>query len=200
MSEGLFASLYARREPFALIDTRERRPFVDGQWFGSINVPLSVLTRQITRLVPDRAFPIHLLDWQDDASQMAAERLKKLGYANVTRCKTERPEGFGAGFVQGDFVWSKAFGEVVAHQVDLPELTPAEYLADHADALLFDVRPTAEYQQFTIPSSQSLPNSLMLGNMEALKATGEMALLHCAGRTRSIIGACTLKAAGYDGP
>ena len=26
-----------------------------------------------------------------------------------------------------------------------------------------------------------------------------MALLHCAGRTRSIIGACTLKAAGYDG-
>ena len=200
MSEGLFASLYARREPFALIDTRERRPFVDGQWFGSINVPLSVLTRQITRLVPDRAFPIHLLDWQDDASQMAAERLKKLGYANVTRCKTERPEGFGAGFVQGEFVWSKAFGEVVAHQVDLPELTPAEYLADHADALLFDVRPTAEYQQFTIPSSQSLPNSLMLGNMEALKATGEMALLHCAGRTRSIIGACTLKAAGYDGP
>ena len=74
MSEGLFASLYARREPFALIDTRERRPFVDGQWFGSINVPLSVLTRQITRLVPDRAFPIHLLDWQDDAIQMAAER------------------------------------------------------------------------------------------------------------------------------
>ena len=57
MSEGLFASLYARREPFALIDTRERRSFVDGQWFGSINIPLSVLTRQITRLVPDRAFP-----------------------------------------------------------------------------------------------------------------------------------------------
>ena len=36
--------------------------------------------------------------------------------------------------------------------------------------------------------------------MDRLRASGETALLHCAGRTRSIIGACTLKAAGYDGP
>ncbi|MED5351696.1 MAG: rhodanese-like domain-containing protein, partial [Pseudomonadota bacterium] len=61
-------------------------------------------------------------------------------------------------------------------------------------------RPTAEYRRFTIPGSQSLPNSLLLANMEALKASGRTALLHCAGRTRSIIGACTLKAAGYCGP
>ena len=40
----------------------------------------------------------------------------------------------------------------------------------------------------------------MLANIDALKNTKKMALLHCAGRTRSIIGACTLKAAGYDGP
>lgn len=200
MSKGLFASLYALGKPFALIDTRERRDFVEGQWFGSINIPLSLLSRQIRRLVQDSTFPIHLLDWQNTASDVAAELLTDLGYSNAARCKTTRPEQFGDGFVQGEFVWSKAFGEVVAHQSDLPEFTPADYLADHQDALLFDVRPTAEYGQFTIPNSQSLPNSLMLGNLEALKQTGKMALLHCAGRTRSIIGACTLKAAGYDGP
>lgn len=200
MTQGLFASLYDAGRPFALIDTRERRDHVDGHWFGSTNIPLSNLAARIARMVPDAAFPIHLLDWQDTASDAAAQHLTQLGYTNVTRHPTKKPETFGRGFVKGEYVWSKAFGEVVAHTSGLPEITPADYLADHQDALLFDVRPTAEYTQFTIPSSQSLPNSLMLANMDALRTTGKTALLHCAGRTRSIIGACTLKAAGYDGP
>lgn len=204
MSQSLFASLYETGEPFALIDTRERREHVNGHWFGSTNIPLSVLAPQITRLVPDLDFPIHLLDWQDmpngAAVEAAVSSLSRLGYSNVTRCTTHKPDAFGHGFVKGEFVWSKAFGEVVAHTCGLPEVTPAEYLANYGDAHLFDVRPTAEYAQFTIPDSQSLPNSLLLGNMESLKQSGSMALLHCAGRTRSIIGACTLKAAGYSGP
>ena len=106
----------------------------------------------------------------------------------------------GRGFVKGEYVWSKAFGEVVAHEIDLPEVTPEQYLADYQDAQLFDVRPTAEYQDFTLPKSQSLPNSLLLANVQALKDTGKMSLLHCAGRTRSIIGAFTLMASGFDGP
>lgn len=199
MSKGLFAALYEAGRPFALIDTRERRNHVDGHWFGSINMPLSTLTADVTRLVPDRRFPIHLLDWRDAASSATALRLSQLGYGNVLLCPTSRPDRFGDGFVRGEFVWSKAFGEVVAHTSGLPEVTPADYFASHRQAQFFDVRPTAEYGQFTIPGSRSLPNSLMLANMTALKQTGQMALLHCAGRTRSIIGACTLKAAGYDG-
>ena len=199
MSEGLFTSLYKAGEPFALIDTRERREYVHGHWFGSSNIPLSVLKPQIVRLVPNRDFPIHVLDWQDTASEEAVRQLSSLGFTNVQRCGTNQPNSFGHGFIKGEFAWSKAFGEVVAHTSGLPEVTPAEYLAGYKDAHLFDVRPTAEYSQFTIPDSQSLPNSLILANMEALKQTGGMALLHCAGRTRSIIGACTLKAAGYDG-
>ena len=137
-------------------------------------------------MIPDREFPLHLLDWQDAASAAAADRLSQLGYDQVTLCPTALPDAFGHGFVKGEYVWSKAFGEVVAHECGLPELTPADYLAHHADAMLFDVRPTAEYRQFTIPGSQSLPNSLLLANMAALTETGSMALLHCAGRTRSI--------------
>jgi len=200
MSKGLFVTLFEAGEPFALIDTRERREHVNGHWFGSTNIPLSVLKPQTLRLIPDRDFPIHLLDWQDKPGEAAATLLSESGYTNVTRCTTRQPDAFGDGFVKGEFVWSKAFGEVVAHTSGLPEITPAEYLANYRQAQLFDVRPTAEYSLFTIPGSQSLPNSLLLANMETLKQTGHMALLHCAGRTRSIIGACTLKAAGYNGP
>ncbi len=200
MAEGLFSSLYNQGQPFALIDTRERREHVNGHWFGSTNIPLSVLSNQIRKLVPAVDFPIHLLDWQDAAANAAAWQLTELGYHNVTRCLTQHPEQFGHGFVKGEFVWSKAFGEVLAHTCGLPEITPEEYLAHHQNARLFDVRPTAEYSQFTIPGSQSLPNSQLLANLNTLEQTGEKALLHCAGRTRSIIGACTLKAAGYPGP
>ena len=200
MSRGYFAALYEAGVPFALIDTRERREHVDGHWFGSTNMPLSSLARTITRLVPDRGFPVHLLDWQDRASGAAATLLSQLGYQQLTIHQTSRPATFGNGFVKGEYVWSKAFGEVVAHGVDFPEVTPDSYMRHHQGAPLFDVRPTAEYRQFTIPTSQSLPNSLLLANLTALRNTGKTALLHCAGRTRSIIGACTLKAAGYDGP
>jgi len=200
MSRGLFTSLFEAGRPFALIDSRERRDHVDGHWFGSTNIPLSGLTRRITSLIPDRDFPVHLLDWQDKASAVAASCLMQLGYSAVTRCSTSHPGVFGAGFVKGEYVWSKAFGEVLAHGCGLPEVTPSDYLDNHPDARLFDVRPTAEYRAFTIPGSQSLPNSLLLANLDALRQTGQMTLLHCAGRTRSIIGACTLKAAGYDGP
>ena len=200
MSHGLFASLFEAGRPFCLIDVRERRDHVDGHWFGSTNIPLSALTVRINQMVPDRDFPIHLLDWRDPASDAAHQRLSELGYRTVIRCPTGKPGQYGDGFVKGEYVWSKAFGEIVAHSCGLPEVSPADYLGEKSGALLFDVRPTAEYRDFTIPGSQSLPNSLLLANMEALKDAGRTALLHCAGRTRSIIGACTLKAAGYDGP
>ncbi len=200
MSQGLFSLLYSTGNPFTLVDTRERRDHVNGHWFGSTNIALSVLAPQIKRLVPEQDFPIHLLDWQDAPSAAAAKQLSELGYTNIERHPTKQPDAFGHGFVKGEFVWSKAFGEVLAHTCGLQEITPADYLAHYQDAHLFDVRPTAEYSQFTIPGSRSLPNSQLLANMEALKHSGELALLHCAGRTRSIIGACTLKAAGYSAP
>ncbi|MDA9641610.1 rhodanese-like domain-containing protein [Alphaproteobacteria bacterium] len=200
MSYGLFAALYDAGTRFSLIDSRERRDYVAGHWFGSTNIPLSLFSTRLGYLFQEPDFPIHFLDWQDKASAEAIHQLKAIGFNNITIHNTRKPAMMGRGFVKGEYVWSKAFGEVVAHEIDLPEVTPKQYLADYQDAQLFDVRPTAEYQDFTLPKSQSLPNSLLLANIQALKDTGKMSLLHCAGRTRSIIGAFTLMASGYDGP
>ena len=200
MSYGLFAALYNAGTCFALIDSRERRDYVAGHWFGSTNIPLSLFSTRLGYLFQDHDFPIHFLNWQDKESAEAIHQLKAIGFRNITIHNTRNPAMMGRGFVKGEYVWSKAFGEVVAHEIDLPEVTPKQYLADYQDAQLFDVRPTAEYQDFTLPKSQSLPNSLLLANVQALKDTGKMSLLHCAGRTRSIIGAFTLMASGYDGP
>ncbi|MEK9710730.1 MAG: rhodanese-like domain-containing protein, partial [Alphaproteobacteria bacterium] len=121
-----------------------------------------------------------------------------LGYRNVTPHKTTTPTNPVIGYVQGEYVWSKAFGEVVAHQSDILEVTPQDYVTDYQHAQLVDVRPAGEYNRFTLPGSINMPNSLLLANIDRLHDQVDMVLLHCAGRTRSIIGAHTLKAAGYN--
>ena len=199
MTAQIFTRLYEQAVPFCLIDCRERRDYVNGHWFGSTNIPLSILPARLPFLCPDQDFPIHFLNWEDAASIAALRSMEKLGYQNITSHKTTLPIDPMVGYVQGEYVWSKAFGEIVAHQSDILEVTPQQYMTDYQHAQLVDVRPAGEYNRFTLPSSLNLPNSLLLANMEQLGHNADMVLLHCAGRTRSIIGAHTIKAAGYRG-
>ena len=199
MTAHIFTKLYEKADPFCLVDCRERRDYVNGHWFGSTNIPLSILPTRLPFLCPEQNFPIHFLDWGDTASTAALRYIEKLGYQNITTHQTTQPTDPVVGYVQGEYVWSKAFGEVVAHQSDILEVTPQQYMADYQHAQLVDVRPAGEYNRFTLPSSINLPNSLLLANMARLNNHADMVLLHCAGRTRSIIGAHTIKAAGYHG-
>ena len=199
MTAQIFTRLYEQAMPFCLIDCRERRDYVNGHWFGSTNIPLSILPTRLPFLCPDQDFPIHFLNWEDAASIAALRSMEKLGYRNITLHKTTQPTDPVVGYVQGEYVWSKAFGEVVAHQSHILEVTPQQYMTDYQHAQLVDVRPAGEYNRFTLPSSINLPNSLLLANMERLNNHADLVLLHCAGRTRSIIGAHTIKAAGYSG-
>ena len=199
MTANIFTTLYEQAIPFCLIDCRERRDYVDGHWFGSTNIPLSILPTRLPFLCPYKDFPIHFLHWGDAASSVALRYLEKLEYQNITPHSVTQPIGPVVGYVQGEYAWSKAFGEVVARQSDILEVTPQEYVTDYQHAQLVDVRPTGEYNRFTLPNSINLPNSLLLANMERLGNHADLVLLHCAGRTRSIIGAHTIKAAGYSG-
>ncbi|MFT4725859.1 MAG: hypothetical protein ACI9UN_000354 [Granulosicoccus sp.] len=61
---------------------RERRIHVNDHWFGSTNIPLSVLTPHINWLMPERDVSIHLLDWQDAPSEAAVRQWPELGFCN----------------------------------------------------------------------------------------------------------------------
>ena len=39
MTADIFTALYGQGAPFCLIDSRERRDYVQGHWFGSTNIP-----------------------------------------------------------------------------------------------------------------------------------------------------------------
>ena len=140
MTADIFTALYEQGAPFCLIDSRERRDYVQGHWFGSTNIPLSILPTRLPFLCPDQDFPIQFLDWEDSASTVARNYIDRLGYRNVTPHKTTTPTNPVIGYVQGEYVWSKAFGEVVAHQSDILEVTPQDYLTNYQHAQLVDVR------------------------------------------------------------
>ena len=102
MSADIFTALYEQGAPFCLIDSRERRDYVQGHWFGSTNIPLSILPTRLPFLCPDRDFPIQFLNWEDSASTVAMDYIDRLGYRNVTPHKTTTPTNPVIGYVQGE--------------------------------------------------------------------------------------------------
>lgn len=194
MKQNPFVELYKKNNPFALIDVRERKEYVEGHWFGSVNIPLSELWRQLSNMIPWKGFPIYVLAFDDIKFDQI---FKNQGYTNVHILQCSEPKREVTGFVRGEYSWSKAFGEILCHCSDFRELGPEQLAHDHRQFNLYDVRPFAEYCEFTLPGSQNLPNSNILGSLKFLQRSKKPAVLHCAGRTRSILGACTLIAAGY---
>ncbi|MEL6265115.1 MAG: rhodanese-like domain-containing protein, partial [Pseudomonadota bacterium] len=86
-----------------------------------------------------------------------------------------------------------AFGEWVERRFAVPSVAPgalAEAQRTGTAPLLLDVRPEAEYRRFSLPASRSCPNGELAARLDAL--AGRVAV-HCAGRTRSLIGAQTLR-------
>ncbi|MBS0337136.1 MAG: hypothetical protein JSS40_10055 [Proteobacteria bacterium] len=99
---------------------------------------------------------------------------------------------------------SKAFGEAVEARLHTPSLKPEE-VARMRDAnepfLLIDCRPHEEYLRGSLPGSINIPGvelSYRIANV--VEDAALPIVVHCAGRTRSIIGAQSLRDAGVANP
>ena len=96
------------------------------------------------------------------ARRSRRRRLKRLGYTEVsildgglTAWATE-----GRPTVSGVNVPSKAFGEKVHHERNIPDVTPEELNAmqqRRAELVIFDVRTPEEYGRFCIPGGINVP-------------------------------------------
>lgn len=197
------AAQLARRmaEPgeWALLDVQEAGPFADGHIFHACHVPYSRLELRAPALVPRRTTPIVVTDGEGGSTAaLAVRRLASLGYTDVQALVGGNAAwtAFGQRLFQGVHVPSKTFGELVEHRCATPSLSPQEFLALRESGrriALLDGRPWEEYQLFTIPGSTCCPNGELALRAEAMAADAEMVVVNCAGRTRSIIGAETLR-------
>lgn len=192
------------------MDVRERNPFSKDHLMQASCVPLSQLELLVGELVPRLTTKTIVMgdgpSDQDGLDQRAASRLEELGYEDVSILQGGISAWREAGFelFTGVGAYSKAFGEWVAVKYDTPHITPDQKKALEAKGekfTLLDCRPKPEYNRMTIPGSVSAPGAdLVYRVQEAVGDEDSLVLVHCAGRTRSIIGTQSLVNSGIPNP
>jgi rhodanese-related sulfurtransferase len=186
-------------EEWALVDVREQGAFDQGHVFWACNAPLSHLESIMPELVPRRQTPLVLMDEADDGlARRASQRLAQWGYTDITILEGGLQAWRAAGLPvhAGIHVPSKAFGEFVEHHQGTPSIE-AEQLkvwADQGhDMLLVDCRPFDEFSQSSLPGSINCPGMELVTRVPGLvNSPDTVVVVHCAGRTRGIVGAQTL--------
>jgi rhodanese-related sulfurtransferase len=191
----------------ALIDVREAGQFGEGHLFFAAPVPYSQLELDIGRLIPRVSTRIVVHDdGVDKLARLAIERLRAMGYANVHLFQGGVQAWGAAGFpvYKGVNLPSKTFGELVEHAYDTPRVSVTELdvmLRRGDDVAVLDGRTWAEYTKMSIPTGISCPNGeLPLRVSRIVKNPKTTIIVNCAGRTRSILGAQTLRNFGIDNP
>ena len=197
----------------ALLDVREEGVFSEeGHPFFANSLPLSRLELMIRDLVPRQLARIVVYDGgpgefdAEGLADRAATRLALMGYRNLAVMAGGARAWAAAGYqlFTGVNVPSKAFGELVEHRCETPHIAAAE-LKRRLDAgeavLIVDSRPIGEFRNMSIPGAFDCPGAELVYRVpDRVPSPETLVVVNCAGRTRSIIGAQSLRNAGLPNP
>lgn len=190
----------AEHHEIALIDVREHGEYGERHPFHSVNIPFSRFVVDLPPFVPNTEAMLVLFDEAEEGrAQQSAEAALELGYQRVYVLAGGAQGWAAAGFTlfAGVNVPSKTFGEMVEHHFHTPSISAtilAAWQAQGKTLTVLDGRTELEYQQRAIPQAQSCPNGELALRAEAMiKDASAPVVIHCAGRTRSLVGAETLR-------
>jgi len=198
-------ALRAGRE-IALVDVREEHPYAQQHPLFAVQLSAARLALDAPWRLPRRDVLVAVYDDGEGLAEPAALQLRELGWTQVHLL-----EGGLAGWLaSGGEVFrdvnvpSKAFGELVEHEVHTPSL-PAEevkaLLDSGADVVVLDARRFEEFRTMSIPGGTSVPGAeLVLRARDLAPNPATRIIVNCAGRTRSLIGTQTLVNAGLPNP
>ena len=187
----------------ALLDAREEWIFGQRHLLLASSVPLSRLELLVDDLVPRRTARVVWCDDGEGLAAQAAQRMAALGYQDVAVLEGGIAAWEAAGYriYSGMHVPSKAFAEVVEHEAGTPWISVQDLQAlidSRADIAIFDSRSYEEYHNNSIPTAISVPGAELVYRFSDLMASPDTTVIvNCGGRTRSIIGAQSLIAAGF---
>lgn len=190
--------------PMALLDVRDPVEVDRGHVPGMTNIPRNRIEFRIAHLVPDPSTALVLYcDGESGRSALAAKTLAGLGYGSIWVLDggLKGWEGEGAPTVTGNNVPSKRFGEVVNRDHAVPAIKALALNAlmqEGKNIAVCDVRTPGEHAEACIPGGVSLPSFDIALHAQDLARSHDLVVLHCAGRTRSIIATRTLCELGMD--
>jgi rhodanese-related sulfurtransferase len=193
------SALMAGPSPHAVLDLRERAAYEGGHIFRATNLPRRLLEFRLFQLVTAKRTPIVLCDADGRLAALALPAVRAMGFTDVRvldgGLEAWRREGRGT--ITGINVPSKAFGEWALHTLRTPQIPPHElqaWIDGGRDMVIVDSRTPEEYARGCIPGAWSMPGGeLMLRIGELAKSPQTTIVVHCGGRTRSYIGAESLR-------
>ena len=177
-------------QELALLDAREEGEFGASHLFWAVPCPYSRRELRAPGLLPRRGTRVVVCDDGRGVAEKHATYLESIGCTDIAVLDGGTKAWEAAGYVlfSGVNVPSKAFGEWVEHHfgtesVDAPELNA--WLNDGRDMVVLD------------PRGQSVPGGELAYRIADIVPNPDtLIVVNCAGRTRSILGAETLRQAG----
>ncbi len=194
-------------QELAILDAREDGEFGRSHLFWANPCGLLRAELRARAILPRLGVRICCVDGGPDGDHPGlAERLagylQGIGCSDVAVLAGGTAAWEAAGYVvfSGVNVPSKAFGEWVEHEYATPSVEPAELQAmidARADMVILDSRPMDEFHRMSIPGGIDVPGGELVYRIGALAPRAETTIVvNCAGRTRSIMGAESLRSAG----
>jgi rhodanese-related sulfurtransferase len=189
-------------QELAILDAREEGEFGHGHLFWAVPCPLSRKELRARALLPCRDTRVVCVDGGEGYAAQLAEYLRGIGCTAVHVLEGGTPGWAAAGGVvfTGVHVPSKAFGEWVEHHYGTESVDPHELDAmvrAGTDMVILDSRPMDEFHKMSIPGGVNVPGGELAYRIRDLAPRAETTIVvNCAGRTRSIMGAESLRQAG----
>ena len=186
----------------AILDAREEGEFGAGHLFWAVPCPFSHRERRSAALLPRLGTRIVCVDDGRGLAERLAEYLGGIGAVDVAVLDggTRAWEAAGHVLFTGVNVPSKAFGEWVEHHYRTESVDAAElhaWLAAGRNMAVLDSRPLDEFRRMSIPRGINVPGGELAYRIGDLVPDPEtLIVVNCAGRTRSILGAESLRRAG----
>lgn len=192
---------WANRQEIALLDVREEGPYSIAHPFFALTVPVSEVETKLPALVPRLSAPIVVYDDGEGYVERATRRILAMGYLDVLILEGGLSGYSRVGELFRDVnVPSKAFGELVEairHTPSMPARDIKNIIENEQDVVVLDSRRYEEYHTMSIPRGKSCPGGELLYRVfEAAPNPSTTIIVHCAGRTRSIVGTQSLVNAG----
>ncbi|MCU0888685.1 MAG: rhodanese-like domain-containing protein [Rubritepida sp.] len=186
----------------AILDAREEGEFGHSHLFWAVPCPLSKRELRARALLPRLSVRVVCVDGGEGYAEALARYLQGIGCADVQVLAGGTPAWIAAGFeaFSGVHVPSKAFGEWVEHHLGTESLDPAELdalIRSGQAHVILDSRPMDEFIKMSIPGGINVPGGELAYRIADLVPDAETTIVvNCAGRTRSIMGAESLRQAG----
>jgi rhodanese-related sulfurtransferase len=185
----------------AIIDAREDGEFGAEHLFWAVPFGMTHRETRAHTLLPRKSVRICVTDDGNHLAGKLAAWLETAGYTDVWVLAGGTKAWQAAGYVNfsGMNVPSKAFGEWVEHHYGTESIDPAdlkEWIDSGRKMIVLDSRTQEEFTRMSIPTGIPMPGAELAYRIGDLAPDPDtLVVVNCAGRTRSIMGAESLRRA-----